>query len=307
MKKILFLIVFLMTFSLYGDIGYQIEHAMGESIENYSCSGQNSLNYCHEQVDGLLNEWDSKGYTKGNHYKDTAAWATDLMDNDLCSGCGTDSYTDDAAHLVVFSGHGGVDGNSRYDMWSSTAMCPHNGHSDAEGRYIDFDNHDIYYNSVGGSYLVLFTCFSVHDFSKDNNPPYISDELKHGTTWREWDYPFRKNASQWNGQMDSKDSGLNMVFGFAGLSTDSSTTYENGEDFIADMHSESQKQAWFTGNDDWATDDRTGVITWGTSHWSKYNANSGLDATARRDNHKLADRVDSHSGSVAMAWAHHDN
>ena len=63
-----------------------------EVFHNYSLEPQNNLNYCHDQVSGLLNKWNSKGYTKGSHYKNGSAWATDLHDTDLCSGCGTDNY-----------------------------------------------------------------------------------------------------------------------------------------------------------------------------------------------------------------------
>jgi hypothetical protein len=285
------------------DIGRKI---VGESVENYSSCGssENNLNYRHEQVSMMIDKWVAMGGTKFAHWKDASAWATDLMDHDLIS-VGTDNYTDDNADMVVFSGHGGISGTSSTNMWTKTAMCPHNGYSYSYGKYIDFDNTeyradwDWYISTEGkGKYLVLFTCFSVHDFSKDNSG--VASGLQNGNTYELWKYAFKSNVSS-----SSKDSGLNMVFGFAGYSTDSENTDENGEAFIEDVWVESQKQAWFTGNDDWWFDDRAGVITWGENNGC-YNSNSGLDAIGRRDNHKIVETVKAHSSEIAVAWSHHD-
>lgn len=298
MKKIIILISILMSFSLFG------LKMVGESIENYSSCGssQNNLSYCHEQVDYMIQEWQSKGHTKVAWYKDSDSWATDLHDPDLCSGCGTDNYTDDASDLVVFSGHGSIEGNSSTDMWNSTAMCPHDGYYSAQGRYTRFgepDSNDVFSKAA---YLVLFTCFSVHDFVKDNSS--LDSNLQNGHTWNEWDYTLRKNLYKTD-DTTKPVSIINMIFGFAGTSTDSSNTDENGEDFIADMNVESQKTAWFTGNDDWWFNDRAGVITWGCNN-GRYGTNSATDAIGRRDNHKLIDNAFVHGGDVALAWSHHD-
>jgi len=298
MKKLIILVSILITFSLFGF------KMVGESVENYSSCGsaQNNLSYCHDQVDYMIQEWVSKGHTKTAWYKDSDAWATDLHDPALCSGCGTDNYTDDVADLFVFSGHGSISGNSSTDMWSTTAMCLHNGYSSAQGRYTRFgepDSNDVYSKAA---YIVLFTCFSVHDFSKDNSS--LDDNLQNGATWNEWDYTLRKNLYT-TADPTKPVSIINMIFGFAGLSTDEPETDENGQEFIADMNVQSQKQAWFTGNDDWRWNDRAGVITWGSDN-GRYDTNSAWDAKGRRDSHKLTDNAFFHGGNVALSWSHHD-
>jgi len=298
MKKIIILILIMISFSLFGAM-----KIVGESVENYSACGssQNNLSYCHDQVDYMIQEWVSKGHTKTAWYKNGDAWATDLMDSTLIS-VGTDNYTDDVADLVVFSGHGGISGNSSTDLWSTTAMCPHNGYYSAQGRYSLFgepDQNDVFSKAA---YLVLFTCFSVHDFVKDNSS--LPQSLQGGATWQEWKMVLRDKLYSID-HPERPVSIINMIFGFAGTSADSSYTDENGEDFIADMNVESQKQAWFTGNDDWYHNDRAGVITWGV-HNGRYGVNSATDAIGRRDNHKLIDNAFVHGSNIAMAWSHHD-
>jgi len=295
MKRVIILISIMMSFSL------SALKMVGESIESYSSCGSSAgnLDYCHDQVDLMIQEWQSKGHTKVAWYKNSSAWATDLHDNDLCSGCGTDNYTDNVADLFVFSGHGFIGGYSSSDMWSTTSMCPHAGYDTAQGRYIRFGEVDAVHK---GRYIVLFTCFSVHDFVKDNSIlPY---NLKNGATWNEWNYAFRENLMMPD-DYSKPESKLNMIFGFAGTSTDDDETDENGEDFIEDMNVESQKQAWFTGNDDWHYNDRAGVITWGLDN-GRYATNSAYDARGRRDNHKLTDSTFVHGGNVALSWSHHD-
>ncbi len=296
MKKIIISLLLLTPLFLIAVEGI----IMGESVERYRACGTNSkdLNYTHEQVSRTIEAWKDKGGGEYAHFHNDAAWGTDLQDSSLSTN-GTDYYTDNKAEIIVFSGHGSISGyfNSS-KIWSTTYMCPHNNDDTGAGEYIKIDNK--------GQHLILFTCYSVHDFRKDNNLPASWKYLK---TSDEWYYPFQKNIK-------NSISRLNMVYGFAGLSTDSDETDENGEDFIEDIYIQSQKQAWFTGNEDsggfwyWLDgdadiDDRAGVITWGQTN-GIYNYNAEKDAKERRDNHKIIERSTEHTGNIILTWSHHD-
>ncbi len=302
MKKIIIILIMLISVTLFG-LGKRM---VGYSIENFN-GYQNNLNWCHEQVDRMAAIWEDEGGPIIK-YRNTACWGSDLVDSSYTGS--TEVITDGTNEMVVISSHGGVSGTSPTNLWADPWMYEHNGYGGNSGSDI---GNKIYFNE-NTEYLVLFTCFSVHDFIKDNNElPNNNPNLRDGSVYEQWRQTLKKDSTPNSTQQsDPKTNLLKMVFGFAGYSTDSADTDENGEDFLQDMYDESAKQAWFTGNEDSGTwpydpdiDDRSGVITWGDDY-GVYDSNSGLDATKRRD-YLMLDTVDQpHHDTIAVTWQHHN-
>ncbi len=299
MKKIVIILIMLISVTLFG-LGKRM---IGYSIENFN-GYQNNLDWCHQQVDRMAVIWEDEGGTS-TEYRNTTCWASDLVDSSYTGS--TENYTDGNSEMVVISSHGGVSGTSSTNLWADPWMYEHNGYGGNSGS--DIGNKMYFERNT--EYLVLFTCFSVHDFSKDNSE--ISSVLQNGTTYQQWKQTIIKDSTPGIiSSVDPQTNLLKMVFGFAGFSTDSAETDENGEDFLQDMYDESAKQAWFTGNEDSGTwpydpdiDDRSGVITWGSMN-GIYNPVSQYDATQIRDDIML-DTVDQpHNDYIVLSWQHHN-
>lgn len=211
-----------------------------ESVEDYSDCGcaTGDLNYCNDQASKFIDKMGDCGYRIRFWYKDGSAWNSDLIEDELG---GTDYPYGDQVHILLISGHGGLDRsrNIYYGYlckWRRYNACSYN-------------TTQTYLGEVSGQpksthpgklrFLILCTCHSV---DKDR-APYV------------WAPVFRRGKN------------LMYVMGYHGTSADGETTDEVPEDFArkAACSGWTLKQAWFWAIEDWWVDDTGAVISRGAT------------------------------------------
>lgn len=215
-----------------------------ESLENHTssgcdsfCSSHTNLNYTHDQADYFIARMVANGHVKKHQYKDGSLWASDVIEDAL--GGSDHMYTDDS-DVYLFAGHGGVSGYSGYSAAGFVGVMS------KKGAYSScrFDNKDIVWGEQHGPYAAihpgkmkyafLMTCSSVEDS---------------GIQWKE---VFSK--------------GLDYLFGYQGLSSDSPFTDEVAGDMANEAFgsiARKFKPSWFWAVEDWWIDDMGAVASSG--------------------------------------------
>ena len=241
-----------------------------ESVENYSgcgCSSGN-LSYCNDQATMFINRIDN-WHTRKYLFTDGSAWNADLVEDQLGIG-GVDRFYGDTVHLLLVSGHG-----SQSTTNYSGFLCKSGGFSACS-----YNTGQTYFGEQPGQanstnpgslrFLILCTCFEV-------------DKTLAPTIWR---------------PVFARGRNFMYVMGYHGLSADSWTTDEVGEDFAQKAAGDgwTLKQAWFWAIEDWWVNDIGAVVTAGDTE---------AEAIGNRESMKLT--WDPNIGWPSwIAWAWHE-
>jgi len=229
----------------------------------------NALKYTSNQVNYFHQRMSKYGHTRLNGFSNTNVWASDVIEDSVG---GKDHWYSDNGDMYVFSGHGDAPDDANGQRFS-VPMCKKDNQTScsASSRRMVFGERGGSFstpNSGSLRYLMWLTCLSVH-----TNP-----------------------HAQW---LETARYGLEYIMGYRGLSADSPTTDEVGEDWVdeAMKNGRTFKASWFYAIEDWAVDD-TGAV------WAP-----GVDLNAaiqRRDSlTKNWGRRPANERAIASAWSWH--
>jgi Family of unknown function (DUF6345) len=223
----------------------------GESMTSWSgcpiSSPPSSLTYTNDQISFWLSKMQSLGHSRKYWYTNANVWASDFVED---SWGGQDNLYNDSVDFFALSSHGSSP-DSDGMQYFSTPTCNAGTYRDARFNSWDASWDESPPNPLASPssgwarFLMLLTCHGV-----DTRP-----------------------NEQW---ASAVTYGNDVIMGYRGVSADSSTTDEVGEDLgeAAFNDGDTFKAAWFWAIEDWAVDD-TGAIF--------FTGPTAAQCTSRRD------------------------
>jgi uncharacterized protein DUF6345 len=245
----------------------------GENMNSWAgcASSQNTLSYTDDQISLWLAKMQGLGHTRKFWYSDSLVWASDLVEDDWG---GQDNLYADAVDFYALSSHGGAgtDANGYQYWWTPT--CSAGSFTTANPKSWDTSWDESLPNplatpNVGWArFIMLMTCFSID--TKPND---------------QWAWPV--------------SYGNDVIMGYKGLSADSSTTDEVGEDLGEAVFNDGDtfRAGWFWAIEDWSVDDTGGILFGGVDSAQCSTRRSGLKPSwARRTDVEF----------FWFCWSHHE-
>jgi len=200
------------------------------------CKGESKLKYTDDQIKLFSKAMKDAGHSRSAWWRNQDVWATDLVEDKYG---GEDHIYADPNTLYIYSGHGGapiLGGKQRFvapfchTVSTTVSSCETRSSSMVLG-----ERTGSFASSPGNiRYMILATCHSV-----DTKPN------------EQWGNVFYR--------------GVDMIFGYRGVSADSSLTDEVPEDFAEASFDDNDrfKAGWFWAIEDWWIDDTGSLVTAG--------------------------------------------
>jgi uncharacterized protein DUF6345 len=244
----------------------------GEHMNSWSgCDVQkSSLKYTDNQISYWLSKMKSHGATQKFWFGDSNVWASDLVED---AWGGQDNLYADAVDFYALSSHGGAD-SANGVQYFFTPTCHAGSHTTESPLSWDMYWDETYPNPQGEAYngfarfIMLLTCYSVHT----------------------------RPADQW---ASATQFGNDVIMGYEGISADSSTTDEVGEDLAEAVWNDNDtfRAGWFWAIEDWSQDDTGGILFGGIGPNDCSNRRIGFRKHwARRNNNEFS----------WWCWSHHE-